>query len=216
MEGRFSPGPTTVLGARVASHTCAVCAYQAKAHPRRDHSGRSRRSRASTHLLSTVELPGECDPRLAHPAQSGYESRVCERARGELGIGQTTDGLREARGSFASISRTEPQATPPDARVRPGARRASRELGTPPAGVAGTSDGTGDSRPVGRAWLACHQSPATGGRVGSASPTRLARSHQRGGKTRTEPLCTILSSPSTGPALTRRTSNIRTRNAGIR
>ena len=88
MEGRFSPKPTTVLGAGVASHTCAVCAYQTKAHPRRDHSGGSRRRRVSPHLLPTLELSGECDPRLAHPAQSGYQSRVCERASGELGIGQ--------------------------------------------------------------------------------------------------------------------------------
>src|SRR5216684_1842924 len=149
MEGRFSPRPTTVLGARVASHTCAVCAYQAKAHPRRDHSGGSRRRRTSPHLLPPLELSGECDPRLAHPAQSGYQSWVCEGASGELRIGQTTGGLREAVGSFASISRREPQATPPDVRVRPAARRASRELGTPPAGVASTSDGAGDPGPVG-------------------------------------------------------------------
>src|ERR1700694_3994547 len=149
MAGQFSPGPTTVLGARVASHTCAVCAYQAKTHPRRDHSGGSRRSRVSAHLLSTLALSGECDPRLAHPAQSRYQSRVCERASGELGIGQTTGGLREARGSFASISRPEPPATPPDAHIRPGARRASRELGTATAGVAGTSEGAGYRGPVG-------------------------------------------------------------------
>src|SRR5258708_15393756 len=64
----------------------------------------------------------------AHPAQSGYQSWVCEGASGELRIGQTTGGLREACGSFASISRPEPQATPPDVRVRPAARRVSREL----------------------------------------------------------------------------------------
>src|SRR5712692_6545205 len=135
MEGRFSPGPATVLGAGVASHTCAACAYQAKAHPRRDNGRGSRCGRVSAHLLPTVDLSGECDPRLAHPAQSGYESRVCERARGELGTGQTTDGLSEACGSFAPLSCREPQATPPDARVRPGERRASRELGTPAARV---------------------------------------------------------------------------------
>src|SRR5260221_226589 len=111
--------------------------------------GGGRRRRVSPNLLPTLELSGECDPRLAHPAQSGYQSRVCERASGELGIGQKTGGLREARGSFASISRREPQATPPDAHVRPGARRASRELLTPTAGVAGTSGGAGDPGPVG-------------------------------------------------------------------
>src|SRR6266496_1316986 len=149
MEGRFSPGAATVLGAGVASHTCAACAYQAKAHPCRDNGGGSRCGGVSAHLLPTMDLSGECDPGLAHPSQSGYQSWVCERASGELGIGQTTGGLREARGSFASISRPEPQATPPDARVRPGARRASRELGTPAAGVACTSDGAGDPGPVG-------------------------------------------------------------------
>src|SRR5579864_1407678 len=143
MEGRFSFGAAPVLGAGVASHACAACAYQTKAHPCRDNGGGSQCGGVSPNVLSTLDLSGECDPRLAHPAQSGYQSRLCEGASGELGIGQTTGGLREARGSFASISRPEPQATPPDARVRPGARRASRELGTPPAGVAGTSDGAG-------------------------------------------------------------------------
>src|SRR6266852_3843635 len=153
MEGRFSSGQSKFLGAGVAGHADAAYADKTQAHPCRDDSSGSRCGGVSAHVLSTVDLSGECDPRLAHPAQSGYESRVCERASGELGTGQTTDGLREARGSFASLGGREPQATPPDARVRPGARRASRELGTPPAGVAGTSDGAGDSRPVGRAWL---------------------------------------------------------------
>src|SRR5712691_11880172 len=83
------------------------------------------------------------------PRESRYQSWVCERARGELGIGQTTGGLREARGSFASLSRPEPPATPPDAHIRPGARRASRELGTAAAGEAFTSEGAGDRGPVG-------------------------------------------------------------------
>src|SRR5260221_12706977 len=39
MEGRFSPGAATVLGAGVASHACAACAYQTKAHPCRDDRG---------------------------------------------------------------------------------------------------------------------------------------------------------------------------------
>jgi hypothetical protein len=60
---------------------------------------------------------GECDPGLAYPSQSGYESWVCERASGELGTGQTTGDLREAPGSFTPIGGTESQATPPDARV---------------------------------------------------------------------------------------------------
>src|SRR5712691_8127283 len=121
MEGRFSPGQATVLGARVASHACGTCAYQAKAPPGGDDSDASRGGGVSAHLLPTMDLSRECDPGLAHPSQSGYQSRLCEGASGELRVGQTAGSLREARGSLASISRTEPQATPPDVRVRPGA-----------------------------------------------------------------------------------------------
>ena len=39
----------------MASHTCAACAYQAKAHPGRDYSGGSRRRRVSPHLLPTLD-----------------------------------------------------------------------------------------------------------------------------------------------------------------
>src|SRR5260221_13475580 len=80
----------------------------------------------------------------AHSSQPGYESRICERTSGELGTGQTTDSLGEARRSFAPISGREPQTAPPDAQVRPGARRASRDLGTTAAGLVGASHGTGD------------------------------------------------------------------------
>src|SRR5438309_674500 len=148
MESRFSPRPATVLGAAVAGHACTACVNPTKAHRRRDNSSASRCAGVSAHLLPAVDLSGECHPRLAYPSQPGYQSRVCERASGELGTGQTTDGLREAPGTFASTGGPEPQATPPDARVRPGARSASRDLGTAAAGVAGTSDGTGDPRPV--------------------------------------------------------------------
>src|SRR6266699_1946363 len=130
MEGRFSSGPATVLGARVAGHACTARVNSTKAHSRRDDDGGSQCGGVSAHLLSQVELPGKCDPGLAHPAESGYESWVCERASSELGTGQTTGGIGEAPGSFAS----------------------------------------------------------TGGRVGSASPARLARSHQRRWETRAEPL----------------------------
>src|SRR5258708_18293237 len=98
MEGRFSPRPTTVLGTRVASHASAACAYQTKAYPRCDNSGGSRCSRVSPHVLPAMDLPGECDPRLAHSTQLGYESWLCEAASREFGIGQTTYGLREASG----------------------------------------------------------------------------------------------------------------------
>ena len=117
----------------------------------------------SADLLPAVELPGECDPGLAYPAQFGHESRVCERACGELGTGQTTDGLGEARRSFASTGGREPQTAPPDARVQPGAGTASRDLGTTAAGLAGTSHGTRDHRPVRCVQLPCHQSPTIGG-----------------------------------------------------
>ncbi len=100
-------------------------------------------------VLPAMDLSGECDPRLAHSSQPGYESRVCERASGELGTGQTTDGLREARRSFAPTGSREPQTAPPDARVRPGASRASRDLGTTAAGLVGANHGTGDHWPVG-------------------------------------------------------------------
>src|SRR5713101_6076399 len=73
MEGRFSSGQAKFLGAGVAGHACAACADQTQAHPCRDDSSRSRRRRVSPHLLPTLDLSGECDPRLAHPAQSGYE-----------------------------------------------------------------------------------------------------------------------------------------------
>src|SRR6266699_4354467 len=54
MEGRFSPRPTRVLGAGVASHACAACAYQTKAHPCRDNGRGSRRSRVSPHVLPAM------------------------------------------------------------------------------------------------------------------------------------------------------------------
>src|SRR5260370_38149489 len=80
MESRFSPRPATVLGAGVAGHACTARVNSTKTHPCRDDGDRGQCGGVSTHLLSTVELPGKCDPRLAHPAESGYESRVCERA----------------------------------------------------------------------------------------------------------------------------------------
>src|SRR5258706_9463999 len=55
MEGRFSPRAETVLGAGVASHTCATCGNPPKAHPRRDHGGGSRCSGVGAHLLPTVD-----------------------------------------------------------------------------------------------------------------------------------------------------------------
>src|SRR6266705_2196837 len=148
MEGRFSPGAATVLGAGVASHACAARAYQTKAHPRRDNGEGSQCGGVSPNVLPALDLSGECDPRLAHSCQPGYQSRVCERASGELGTGQTTDGLGEARRSFASTCGREPQTAPPDARVQPGAGTASRELGTTAAGLVGASHSTGDHWPV--------------------------------------------------------------------
>src|SRR5712691_3781479 len=117
MESRFSPGQATVLGAGVAGHACTARVNSTKAHPCRDDGERGQCGGVSTHLFSTVELPGKCDPRLAHPAESGYESRLCERASRELGTGQTTGGLGEACSSFASTSGRESQTAPPDARV---------------------------------------------------------------------------------------------------
>src|SRR6266516_4846911 len=148
MEGRFSPGAATVLGAGVASHACTACAYQTQAHPCRDNGGGSQCGGVSPNVLPALDLSGECDPRLAHSSQPGYESRICERASGELGIGQTTDGLGEARRSFAPTGGREPQTAPPDARVQPGARTASRDLGTTAAGLVGASHGNGDHWPV--------------------------------------------------------------------
>src|SRR5260370_40560185 len=104
MEGRFSPGPATVLGAGVASHAGTACASQTKAPPRCDDGDGSRCGGVSAHLLSSVEVPGECDPGLAHPAQFGYQSWVCQRASRELGTGQTSGALTEALGSFARAS----------------------------------------------------------------------------------------------------------------
>src|SRR6266704_1592528 len=60
-------------------------------------------------VLPAMDLSGECDPRLAHSSQPGYESRVCARASSELGTGQTTDSLGEARRSFAPTGGGEPQ-----------------------------------------------------------------------------------------------------------
>src|SRR6266480_5170119 len=150
MEGRFSSRPAPVLGAGVAGHACVVRVNPTKAHPRCDNGGASQCGRVSPNLLPAVDLSGECHPGLAHSSQPGYQSWVCKRASGELGTGQTTDGLREASGPFASTGGPEPPATAPDAHVRSGARRASRDLGTAAAGVAGTSDGTGDHRAAGR------------------------------------------------------------------
>src|SRR5260221_5042836 len=144
MEGRFSPGAATVLGAGVACHACS----QTKAHPCRDNGGGSQCGGVSPNVLPALDLSGECDPRLAHSSQLGYESRLCERGSGELGTGQTTDGLGEARRSFAPPGGREPQTAPPDARVRPGARTASRDLGTTAAGLVGASHGNGDPGPV--------------------------------------------------------------------
>jgi hypothetical protein len=67
---------------------------------------------------------------------------------GELGTGQTTDSLGEARSSFAPPSGREPQTASSKAPVRPGARTASRDLLTTVAGLVGTNHGTGDHRPV--------------------------------------------------------------------
>src|SRR3989442_559924 len=55
MEGRFSPGAATVLGAGVASHACAACAYQTKAHPCRDNGRGSQCGGVSPNVLPTMD-----------------------------------------------------------------------------------------------------------------------------------------------------------------
>src|SRR6266699_1077033 len=55
MEGRFSPGAATVLGAGVASHACAARAYQTKAHPRRDNGEGSQCGGVSPNLLPAMD-----------------------------------------------------------------------------------------------------------------------------------------------------------------
>src|SRR5260370_40475780 len=132
MESRFSPGAATVPGAGVASHACAACNYQTKAHPRRDNGEGSQCGGVSPNVLPAMDLSGECDPRLAHSSQPGYESRLCERGSGELGTGQTTDGPGEARRSFAPTGGRKPQTAPPDAPVRPAASTPTPDLGTTP------------------------------------------------------------------------------------
>src|SRR5258707_3718622 len=55
MEGRFSPGAATVLGAGVASHACAACAYQTQAHPYRDNGGGSQCAGVSPNVLPAID-----------------------------------------------------------------------------------------------------------------------------------------------------------------
>src|SRR5260370_27362505 len=55
MEGRFSPGGATVLGAGVASHACAACNYQTKAHPRRDNGEGSQCGGVSPNVLPAMD-----------------------------------------------------------------------------------------------------------------------------------------------------------------
>src|SRR5229473_340959 len=55
MESRFSPGAATVLGAGVASHACAACPYQTKAHPCRDNGGGSQCGGVSPNVLPAMD-----------------------------------------------------------------------------------------------------------------------------------------------------------------
>src|SRR5260370_29930541 len=55
MEGRLSPGAATVLGGGVASHACAACAYQTKAHPCRDNGGGSQCGGVSPNVLPAMD-----------------------------------------------------------------------------------------------------------------------------------------------------------------
>src|SRR6266849_8388205 len=55
MESRFSPGAATVLGAGVASHACAACNYQTKAHPRRDNGEGSQCGGVSPNVLPAMD-----------------------------------------------------------------------------------------------------------------------------------------------------------------
>src|SRR5260221_8047465 len=55
MEGRFSPGAATVLGAGVASNACAACAYQTQAHPYRDNGGGSQCAGVSPNVLPAMD-----------------------------------------------------------------------------------------------------------------------------------------------------------------
>src|SRR5258708_28647121 len=108
MEGRFSPGAATVLGGGVASHACAACAYQTKAHPRRDNGGGSQCNGVSPNILPALDLSGESDPRLAHSSPPGYESRIFEKTNGGIRKGQTTGGLGGARRSISPPGSREP------------------------------------------------------------------------------------------------------------
>src|SRR5258707_9131298 len=101
MEGRFSPGAATVLGAGVASHACAACTYQTKAHPCRDNGGRSQSGGGSPNVLPAVELSGEFDTRFAPFSQPGYQLRICGRNKRELRTGPTADNVGEAGSSFS-------------------------------------------------------------------------------------------------------------------
>src|SRR5260370_26330378 len=59
MEGGFSPGAGTGMGAGVASHACAACTYQTKAHPCRDNGGRSQCGGVSPNVLPAMDTVWE-------------------------------------------------------------------------------------------------------------------------------------------------------------
>src|SRR6266849_5027881 len=61
---------------------------------------RHRSSGTRSDLLQTLELPGKCHSRLVNSAQSGYQSRLCERAGCQLRARETpTRGARETASS---------------------------------------------------------------------------------------------------------------------
>src|ERR1700716_3279381 len=76
-------------------------------------------------LLQTLELPGKCHSRLVDPAQSGHESWLRQRARGQLRTGETPTCGARATAASRTLSPDLSSAPERPAGARSGATRAS-------------------------------------------------------------------------------------------
>lgn len=78
-------GQCACLRGRMAGHPSSPGAKRSETHSSDYHGHRIASRRTGSHLFSTMGLPGKQHSRLADSRASGYEPRVCESARRELG-----------------------------------------------------------------------------------------------------------------------------------
>src|SRR5258707_13041347 len=92
-----------------------TCAHDAETDPGDYDDGRIGGDGTGPNVLQALEVAGKCHSRLVNPAQSGHESCLSQRARGQFSAGETPP--RGARGEAGSrpLSPGLPSAPAPSA-----------------------------------------------------------------------------------------------------